>query len=71
MGEKTYYEIINWSTVQEDCQYEDDNNGYIYGLYYIDKDGQIMDAEWFRTEEERISEIVKLNNDGYREINYE
>lgn len=34
--------------------FDDDNQGYIYGIDYIDlTDDEIIEEEWFKTEEER------------------
>jgi hypothetical protein len=32
---------------------DDDNNGYIYGVEYIDDDGNTVDVEWFKHKKER------------------
>jgi len=41
------YELVN----AKDC-FDDNNEGLIYGINWID-DGFIVDCEWFKTEEER------------------
>jgi hypothetical protein len=41
------YELVN----AKDC-FDDDNGGLIYGIHWL-HDHQTVDAEWFRTEEER------------------
>ena len=67
--EKQLAEIVMWEQVRQDCKYpkEDNNNGLIYGLYLIDNFdednwcGDIMDVEWFETDEER-HKVIKENN---------
>ena len=52
-------ELIMWETVRKDCKYpeSDQNNGFIYGCnlvdYDNDEDGEIVDVQWFKTNEER------------------
>ena len=49
------FELQMWEEVKKDCGYpeEDNNNGFIYGCHSIDEDGQILDCNWFKSEEER------------------
>ena len=49
------FEFQMWEEVRKDCGYpeEDNNNGFIYGCHPIDEDGQILDCNWFKSEEER------------------
>tara|TARA_R100000664_G_scaffold8888_1_gene14641 strand:- start:1768 stop:1935 length:168 start_codon:yes stop_codon:yes gene_type:complete len=35
----------------------DNNDGYIYGIYYLDDD-DIVEVEWYKTEQER-QEVIK------------
>ena len=35
----------------------DDNNGYKYGIEWLDKDKILLATEWFKTEEERLEAI--------------
>lgn len=56
---------IEWEDVRQECDYpaSDDNNGYIYGIYWI-TDDYIDEVEWFKTEEERelvFSEFLQKN----------
>ena len=55
-------ELILWEQVQLDCKYpkEDNNNGYTYGLNLLDN-GDIIDVEWFKSDQERF-EYIKNNN---------
>lgn len=63
--EKQYVERVMWEEIRRDCKYpiEDDNNGYIYGLYLIDFEGEgdILDIEWFKTSAEREQYINVFN----------
>ena len=44
-----------WEDIAKDCGYDkkDNNKGFVYGSHPIDDDGQIMDCNWFKTNEER------------------
>jgi len=55
-------ELVLWEQVQLDCKYpkEDNNNGYTYGLNLLDN-GDIIDVEWFKSDQERF-EYIKNNN---------
>ena len=68
--EQQFAEIVIWEQVRQDCKYpiEDNNNGLIYGLYLIDDfneddlgSGEVIDVEWFKTDEERFK-VIKENN---------
>ena len=59
-------ELEHWDNVRRDCFYiEDNNNGYIYGIYFLDGDYpdyyEVIEVEWFKTEEERFKVIKKYN----------
>ena len=56
-------ETIMWEQVRQDCKYpkEDNNRGLIYGLYLIDDFDEIIDVEWFETDQERYK-VIKENN---------
>ena len=46
--------FVNWYTEELDKFYNDDNQGYIYGLYYYeDEEDFPTEIEWFKTEEDR------------------
>jgi hypothetical protein len=55
-------EIEHWENVRKSMKYpiEDNNNGYVYGIYILDED-VVVDAEWFKTDEERFKVIKKYN----------
>tara|TARA_R100001594_G_scaffold150173_1_gene210357 strand:- start:51 stop:278 length:228 start_codon:yes stop_codon:yes gene_type:complete len=68
--EQQLAELVMWEQVRQDCKYpkEDNNNGLIYGLYFIDDfneddlgSGEVIDVEWFETDEERYK-VIKENN---------
>ena len=54
---KEYVELVMWETVRNDLKLpiEDNNDGFIYGLYFIDFEGEgdIIDAQWFKDSQER------------------
>lgn len=61
---KTYAEKVDWSKFKLDIKAnENDNNqGYIYGLFYIDyESGDIYECEWYKTEKERNNAISNNN----------
>jgi hypothetical protein len=33
--------------------YKHENNGFVWGLYYIDKNENVIDIQWFQTKKER------------------
>jgi len=49
------FELQMWKDIAKDCGYDkkDNNKGFVYGSHPIDDDGQIMDCNWFKTNEER------------------
>lgn len=55
--EKEYVELVMWETVRNDLKLpiEDNNDGFIYGLYLIDfqGEGDIIDTQWFKDSQER------------------
>lgn len=57
----TYIEKVNWIT---EFPEDGNNNGYIYGINYVDfeREGDILDCEWFKTEEEREIAIQEMEN---------
>jgi hypothetical protein len=49
-------EFIEWEDIKKDCKLpkEDNNEGYIYGIAYLDEEGiDTLDCEWFKSNEER------------------
>lgn len=62
------YELKMWSDVKEETGYpeDDDNCGLIYGIYWLDDNGEVVEVEWFETEEDRRNEVV-LTVDRLRE----
>ncbi len=39
--------------IKVDWNGKDDNNGFIYGIEHQDENKNVIDIEWFKTEEER------------------
>ena len=52
-------ELEFWENIKKDMGYNENNNndGYIYGIYYLDDD-DIVEVEWYKTEQER-QEVIK------------
>lgn len=48
------YELVN----AKDCL-GNDNDGYIYGITWIDGYGDILDCEWFKTKAQRSKALIK------------
>jgi uncharacterized protein YjhX (UPF0386 family) len=62
-----YFEYIIWDEIIDDPN--DDNEGYIYGINFIDGDsGEALDSQWFKSEEERDEFI---NKNGLIEYDYD
>ena len=65
MEKQQAIELVMWETVRRDCKYpkEDNNEGFIYGINLIDIDGEgdIIDVQWFKTNEKRNKFIDKNN----------
>ena len=51
--EKTY-----WYDEGLHKTYGDDNNGFIWGINYINSD-EVIECEWFKTRQERNKQIEK------------
>jgi len=67
---KLYFECVEWKQIKEDCKYDedDDNNGYVYGIHYLDEECQIVDAEWFKSLAERNTAVAELHDTGYKDL---
>tara|TARA_Y100001938_G_scaffold149728_1_gene237672 strand:- start:424 stop:627 length:204 start_codon:yes stop_codon:yes gene_type:complete len=52
-------ELEMWENIKKDMGYDesDNNEGYIYGIYYLD-DVDIVGVEWYKTEQRR-QEVIK------------
>ena len=48
---------VNWHNEQLDKFYEDDNDGFIHGIYYLDNDDQVEEVSWFKTITEQTKEM--------------
>jgi hypothetical protein len=56
MGGNIMIKFVNWYDEELDKFYNDDNKGYIYGLYYYeDEENFPIDVEWFKTESDRVN----------------
>lgn len=42
------YELVKAEDV-----FEDNNGGLVLGINWLDDEGEVVDCEWFKTEEER------------------
>jgi hypothetical protein len=56
---KDYFEYADWNG-------DGDNNGYIYGINLLDENGDVMDAEWFKSDSERRNYILENNLFEYK-----
>ena len=62
-----YNEYVVYKTYALDY-FDDNNEGYIYGLESFDPDNSEYDAEWFKTRYEREIEIKKYMAEGIKVI---
>jgi len=69
--EKRKCEIEHWENIKSDMKYpkEDNNEGYVYGIYLLDGD-DIIDVEWFKTDEERFKAIRKYKLEVVNSMDY-
>lgn len=58
--ELTKAELVSWESLRKDLKLpeEDNNDGFVFGLAYLEND-DIIDYEWFETEEERTKSIAE------------
>jgi len=54
---------MDYELVLASQTFDDNNNGLEYGINWLDDDGNILDCEWFRTEEDRQEAIDKWYTD--------
>lgn len=50
---------INYCLVNAHDELDDDNDGFIYGIYWLDEYENVLDCEWFKTKEERQKVLIK------------
>jgi hypothetical protein len=64
MKQKPTYNKVNWLDLRKHLKLPetDDNNGYIFGFEIV-QDDDIIDYEWFKTEQERDEEIWWLTSE--------
>jgi len=57
------YELRMWEDIKDEMDYpeEDNNNGLIYGIYWLDDNDEVCDVEWLATEAERHNEVKETN----------
>ena len=56
-------EKVNWYDEELDKFYGDNNKGLVWGIYcYIEED--IIEVNWFKTEEERDKVFLEVINNG-------
>lgn len=55
------YELRMWEDIKDEMDYpeEDNNNGFIYGIYWLDDNQEVIDVSWFKSEEERHEELER------------
>lgn len=69
MRNKILYNKVSWESIKSDCKYPeiDNNDGFIYGIE-ISEDKEvcidILDYQWFKTEEERDNELSALQHEN-------
>jgi len=59
------FEVQMWEDIKKDFGYKDNNKGFIFGCHPIDEDGQIIDCNWFKSEEKR-SNFMEGDLNEYR-----
>ena len=57
------YELRLWDEIKEEMSYpeEDNNNDFVYGVYWLDDNDEVMDVQWFKSDQERYNEINETN----------
>ena len=68
MSNKILYSKVSWVSIKSDCKYPeiDNNDGFIYGIEISEGDVEfdILDYQWFKTEEERDNELSALREEN-------
>lgn len=63
------YELVHWQDVKNDMKiYEDsdNNDGFVFGVNLLDEDSnEVVDVQWFKTEQERADALLKYKEDNY------
>ena len=57
MNNTLYTRAVNWFEEELDTTYNDDNDGYIYGIYLYDGE-DVIDVQWYKTEQERAKDLI-------------
>ncbi len=65
------YELRMWEEIKDEMDYpeSDNNNGLIYGIYWLDDNDEVVEVEWFGSEEERFEQVKKVNEQLRKEYN--
>ena len=63
---KIEYDNVRIEYVHASEVFDDDNDGYVYGINYIDENNEIIEDEWYKTEWERD---IAASSSGYKIIN--
>ena len=67
-------EIIMWQSIKNNMhgiiEDNDNNNGYVFGVNLLNEDDhtEIIDVEWFKSEDEREMSIEKYNLEIINEV---
>lgn len=56
------YKAVNWFDEGLGSMVGDDNNGFIHGIYLLNKSEEVIDVEWFFTQESRDKELHELTS---------
>lgn len=48
------FELVHASQV-----FEDNNNGLVYGINWLDDNYNVIDCEWFKSESERLKSCIE------------
>lgn len=56
---KQRVELVNWEDVRQENKLpvEDNNEGYTFGVNLLDDENNVIDVEWFLTDESRQKNI--------------
>ena len=55
-------EIVRFENIEAEDVFDDDNDGYKHGLYWFDKNDNIIDCQWFKSTKERTKFKKEFNN---------
>ena len=57
------YELRLWEEIKDEMSYpeSDNNNDFVYGVYWLDDNDEVCEVEWFKTDQERFNEVNTTN----------